>query len=148
MSAVFRTTRRVEFADTDMAGIVHFANFFRYMEAAEHEFLRARGLSVAMDWEGEHLGFPRVGASCDFHSPVRFENVVDIEIELAHVGTKSLTFACTFFHERRLVARGQISTVCCRMRPDQPLESIEIPAGIRERLEGEGFVGGSDSGDL
>jgi acyl-CoA thioester hydrolase len=29
MSAVFRTTRRVEFADTDMAGIAHFSNFFR-----------------------------------------------------------------------------------------------------------------------
>ncbi len=134
MSAAFRTTRRVEFADTDMAGIVHFANFFRYMEAAEHEFLRSRGLSVAMDWEGERIGFPRVGASCDFHSPVRFEDVVDIEVELAHVGTKSLTFACTFRHERRLVARGQISTVCCLLRPGESLQSIEIPPGIRERL--------------
>ncbi len=28
----FVTTRRVEFIDTDMAGIVHFTNFFRYME--------------------------------------------------------------------------------------------------------------------
>ena len=36
----FQTTRRIEFGDTDMAGIVHFANFFRFMEAAECEFLR------------------------------------------------------------------------------------------------------------
>jgi 4-hydroxybenzoyl-CoA thioesterase/acyl-CoA thioester hydrolase len=135
MSAVFRTTRRVEFADTDMAGIVHFANFFRFMEAAEHEFLRSRGLSVSMDWEGERISFPRVGASCDFHSPVRFEDVLDIDFELARVGSKSLTFACTFRHEGRLVARGQVSTVCCRVQPGQPLESIEVPAGIRERLE-------------
>ena len=42
MSDPFRTTRRVEFGDTDMAGMVHFANFFRFMEAAEVEFLRAR----------------------------------------------------------------------------------------------------------
>jgi acyl-CoA thioesterase FadM len=61
MPVVFRTTRRIEFADTDMAGIVHFANFFRFMEAAECEFLRERGLSVAMEWEGETLGFPRLG---------------------------------------------------------------------------------------
>ena len=46
MSTPFRTTRRIEFADTEMAGIVHFANFFRFMEAAEVEFLRSRGLSV------------------------------------------------------------------------------------------------------
>ena len=40
MADPFRTTRLVEFGDTDMAGIVHFANFFRYMESAEHAFLR------------------------------------------------------------------------------------------------------------
>jgi acyl-CoA thioester hydrolase len=118
-----------------MAGIVHFANFFRYMEAAEHEFLRARGLSVAMEWEGEPIGFPRVSASCDFLNPVRFEDVLDIDVELARLGSKSLTFACTFLHRDRLIARGQLSTVCCRLHPGQPLESIEVPAGIRERLE-------------
>jgi len=134
MASVVRTTRRVEFADTDMAGIVHFANFFRYMEAAEHEFLRAHGLSVAMDWEGERIGFPRVSASCDFHNPVRFEDVLDIDVGLARLGSKSLTFACTFLHKGGLVARGQLSTVCCRLGPGQPLESIEIPAGIRDRL--------------
>ena len=134
MAIVFRTTRRVEFADTDMAGIVHFANFFRYMEAAEHEFLRSRGLSVVMDWEGEHIGFPRVSAACDFTSPVRFEDMLDIEIEVARLGSKSLSYTCLFRHQGRLVARGQLSTVCCRLRPGLPLESLAIPAGIRERL--------------
>src|SRR5882757_8631972 len=110
MSVIFRTTRRVEFADTDMAGIVHFANFFRYMESAEHEFLRSRGLSVAMDWEGQHIGFPRVSASCDFHRPVRFEDVMDIELVLARVGSKSLLFEVTFLHQDQLVAQGKLST--------------------------------------
>ena len=39
----FTTTRRVEFGDTDMAGIMHFANFFRFMERTEHAFLRTLG---------------------------------------------------------------------------------------------------------
>ena len=42
MATPFRVTRRVEFHETDMAGIVHFSNFFRYMEFAEVEFLRWR----------------------------------------------------------------------------------------------------------
>src|SRR3982074_2340531 len=95
---VLRTTRRVEFADTDMAGIVHFANFFRYMEVAEHEFLRSRGLSGALGGEGERLVSPRVPASCDFASPVRFEDVLDVEVVLARVGAKSLSFEVTFRH--------------------------------------------------
>ena len=42
----FTHQRQVEFAETDMAGIVHFANFFRWMESAEHAFLRSLGHSV------------------------------------------------------------------------------------------------------
>ena len=40
MPEPYRTTRRVEFRDTDAAGIVHFSAFFFYMESVEHEFLR------------------------------------------------------------------------------------------------------------
>ena len=78
MAATFRTTRLVEFGDTDMAGIVHFARFFEYMEAAEHALLRSLGLSVVMDWEGEPISFPRVSASCDYFRPARFEDLLTI----------------------------------------------------------------------
>jgi acyl-CoA thioester hydrolase len=135
MAVVFRTTRRVEFADTDMAGIVHFANFFRFMEATEQAFLRSRGLSVAMEWEGEPIGFPRVSASCDFLRPVRFEDVVEIGLEVAHVGRKAVRYAFEFQHGGAVIARGQLTACCCRIRREPyALESIEIPAGLRARL--------------
>ncbi|HCE02754.1 MAG TPA: acyl-CoA thioesterase, partial [Acidobacteria bacterium] len=44
----FRLTRRVQFYETDSAGIVHFSVFFRYMEEAEHAMWRAAGLSIAV----------------------------------------------------------------------------------------------------
>lgn len=132
---VFRTQRRVEFCDTDMAGIVHFANFYRYMEAAEHEFLRSRGLSVVLDWEGEHLGFPRVSAACDFNKPARFEQVIDITVRIERLGSKSISYAFEFFHGPDLLARGKLTCVCCLVPGDGgPLISREIPAGIRARL--------------
>jgi len=138
MTRTYHTTRRVEFSDTDMAGIVHFASFFRFMEGAEHEFLRSLGLSVVLNWEGMSLGFPRVSASCDFIKPIRFEDVVDIEVRLERVGTKSLTYGFTFRLSDVDVARGQISCVCCRLDPgEHRIESVEIPAGIRARLLGE-----------
>jgi YbgC/YbaW family acyl-CoA thioester hydrolase len=131
---VFRTTRRIEFADTDMAGIVHFANFFRFMEAAEVEFLRSRGLSVVLHWEGREMSFPRVAASCDYLRPLRFQDVVDISVSLARLGSKSITYAFEFFLGTELVARGQISSVCCLVSAGREIESVEIPASIRERL--------------
>jgi len=41
----FKHTRRVEFAETDMAGIVHFSNFFRMMESTEHAYSHIKRLS-------------------------------------------------------------------------------------------------------
>src|SRR5438094_9966074 len=89
---LLRTSRRVEFCDTDMAGIVHFANFFRWMESAEVEFLRSLGLSVAVQTGDEKLGFPRVAASCDYVRPARFEDVLEIAVTLRRLGSKSVTY--------------------------------------------------------
>src|SRR4051812_33488771 len=63
----------VQFSDTDMAGIMHFANFFRFMERAEHAFFRSLGFSV-MDSQvprEERVGWPRIHASCDYIAPLR-----------------------------------------------------------------------------
>ena len=134
MSVPFRTSRRVEFADTDMAGIVHFANFFRYMEAAEQEFLRSRGLSVALEWEGRPMGFPRVAAACDYVQPARFEDVLDVAVGIDRVGVKSVTYVFEFSRQGQAIANGRVSTVCCLVREQKRLEAVEIPAGLRARL--------------
>ena len=82
MTCEFKWTRRVEFAETDMAGIMHFANFFRYMEMAEHAFYRTLGFSVHETNEGGIVGWPRVMARCDFKRPLRFEDEVEVGPEL------------------------------------------------------------------
>jgi YbgC/YbaW family acyl-CoA thioester hydrolase len=131
---LFRTTRRIEFADTDMAGIVHFANFFRFMEAAEVAFLRSRGLSVALTWEGEKLGFPRISASCDYVSPARFEDLLDVVVSLKRLGTKSVTYGFEFYRGSDLIATGNVSSVCCRIGVEHQLEAIAIPASLRSKI--------------
>jgi acyl-CoA thioester hydrolase len=136
MPASLRTTRQIEFSDTDMAGIVHFARFFCYMEAAEHELLRSLGLSVYLDWEGQQLTFPRVSAQCDFLNPARFEDVLTILASVENVGRSSVTYGFKFFHGEEAIALGQITTVCCRVLVDHCLESIEVPPSIRAKLEG------------
>ena len=134
MSTPFRTTRRVEFVDTDMAHIVHFSNFFRWMESAEVEFLRSLGLSVNMPWKEMKLGFPRVAASCDFLKPVTFQDVLDITVSVKRIGRKSITYSFEFFHQGEVIARGQITAVCVREFPDQSFTSLEIPDEIRAKF--------------
>jgi 4-hydroxybenzoyl-CoA thioesterase/acyl-CoA thioester hydrolase len=135
MTAAFHTTRRVEFRDTDAAGIIHFSAFFHYMEEVEHEFLRSRGLSVlARDEEGV-VSWPRVATSCQFRGAVRFEDVLDVELRLTRIGAKSLTYAFRFTHAGRDIADGEMTAVCCRMREGLPPSSIAIPPETLARLE-------------
>jgi YbgC/YbaW family acyl-CoA thioester hydrolase len=138
MPAPFRTSRRVEFCDTDMAGIVHFSNFFRYMEFAEMELLRSLGLSVAWEAGGRRLGLPRVAAACDYLKPARFEDVLDIGVAVERIGEKSITYAFEFTCRGETVARGRVSAVCCLKGPGGALESVEIPPDVRAKLEAAG----------
>lgn len=134
MAEPFRTTRLVEFHDTDMAGIMHFASFFHYMESAEHEFLRSLGLSVHTTIDGELVSFPRVATSCQFKSPARCEEILDIAIRIARLGTKSITYEFEFQIAGREVATGQITCVCCRVVPGEALQAIAIPVDVVTRL--------------
>jgi acyl-CoA thioester hydrolase len=130
----FRVSRFVEFADTDMAGIMHFSAFFRYMEGAEHTLLRNLGFSVYSDIDGDVVSFPRVAASCEFHSPARCEDVLDIDITVHRVGTKSVTYSFQFWQQGRDVATGQMTSVCCRVPHGEAPVSIPIPAAVAEKL--------------
>lgn len=129
-----RVTRRIEFRDTDAAGIAHFSTFFNFMEEAEHEFLRRRGLSVYLHDEAGPISWPRVSAQCDYVSAVRFEDELTIDVSITRLGTKSVTYGFTMSCGERLVAKGEVTSVCCRVSTADPPVGIAIPEWIRNRL--------------
>ena len=88
----YTAERRVDFAETDMAGVVHFSNFFRYVESAEHEFFRSLGLALHADEPGHMHGWVRVHAACDYLRPARYEDRIAIELVVAAKGRSSLTY--------------------------------------------------------
>ncbi len=131
----FRTTCRVEFSDTDMAGIVHFSNFFRYMEQAESEYFRSFSHTLAKrSPDGTAVGWPRVSASCSFKAPAYYEDVLDIDITIQRRGLKSLTLQFEFRRGETLIATGQVKTAYCLFRPGEPIQSLEIPKSYDEML--------------
>lgn len=134
MSLHYKTTRRVEFRDTDAACMVHFSVFFVYMEQAEHEMLRHLGLSVVLADEEGAISFPRVAARCDYQRAVKFEDVLDIEVAIVRLGTKSITYEFNFTHNSIPIASGQTTTVCCRIAPGGEPLSIVIPPWIMQKL--------------
>ncbi len=135
MTKKFLFQRRVEFRDTDMAGIVHFSVFFTYMEQAEHEFLRSVGLSVVADVEGQKISWPRVAAECNYRRSIRFEQMLDIHLSIERMGDKSVTYQFQFVESGQTVADGRVTAVCCLFSHGTKPESILIPMSVRERLQ-------------
>jgi YbgC/YbaW family acyl-CoA thioester hydrolase len=130
----FTTRRRIEFADTDMGGIVHFSRYFVFMETAEHLFLNELGTSVAAEHEGQPLGWPRVAASCEYAHPARFGDELEIGVRVRRRGVKSMTYDFSFRCAGREIARGTLTAVCCRLGPAGRLEAIPIPDAIARRI--------------
>lgn len=135
MAVPFRTDRRVEFRDTDAAGLVHFTTFFHWMESAEHALWREIGVElVASEPGGGIVSWPRVSAACDYERAVRFGDVVEIEVRVAKVGRSSVTFGFTFTHDSARIATGTIVAVRCRLQPGRPPEPLAIPDEVAAAL--------------
>jgi YbgC/YbaW family acyl-CoA thioester hydrolase len=127
-SPQFIHRRRVQFAETDMAGIVHFSQFYRYMEETEHEFFRSRDLTVMHhNDDGSIIGWPRVSASCNFEAPAHYEDILEIRLAVYRKGVKSITYHFEFWRDDTRLARGSMKTVCCHFQRGEKMKSIEIP---------------------
>ena len=139
----FKAVRRVEFSETDMAGIVHFSNFFRYMETAEHGFYRSLGSSVSLDHFDPPLGFPRVHAACDYKKPLRFEDLVEIHLLVKEKRSRVLSYFFRFSkvapegssESSQLVATGVLTVVCVAHDKSGRMEAVSIPPELAEKIE-------------
>lgn len=131
----FRTSRRVEFRDTDAAGIVHFSAFFTMMEAAEHELLRSLGIAVLPDRDvSERLSWPRVSAQCDYLAAAHFEDELSIEVGISKIGNSSVSYEVLFQRGETNIAKGKLVAVCCRLLDGGGLEKATIPQWMREKF--------------
>ena len=130
MKGQFEWSRLVEFYETDLAGITHFSNFYRWMESAEHDFLRLRGVSLHQGG----VGWPRVNASADFKKPIKFGDLIRVSVSIAELRTRSIRYTFEFrVHESdEIHATGEMVSVCVDLAT---MKAIEIPSKIRCLLE-------------
>ncbi|MDP0500930.1 MAG: thioesterase family protein [Verrucomicrobiota bacterium JB022] len=134
MPETFVHERRVAFAETDAAGLVHFSNFFRYMEEAEAALFRR------IDWPvfrgGEALaGFPKRAVQCDYRRPLYFDDVFTIEARLLEMRSSALRWEFTLRRGEAVHAVGQYTTVYARREPGSlGIAPSILPDALRDRL--------------
>jgi len=134
----FKHQRRVEFPETDMAGIVHFSNYFRYMEAAEHAFFRSLGFSVAPYAHGDVIGWARGHVDCTYLAPLHFEDLLELQVLVTGKSRRTIDYIVVFRRvgDSTVLAHGAMTVVCVAKPPgDGRMRSAEIPSEIDARIE-------------
>lgn len=130
----FHYRRRVQFAETDLAGIVHFSWYFRYMEEAEHALWRAAGMTIARS--GDPIGWPRVSASFDFSRPLHFEDEFDVIVSIAAVNRRTIQYAFIVVRGDTTIGKGTMIAASVRKEPGGGMSSIDVPEAVVTRLKG------------
>ncbi|OQY30233.1 MAG: hypothetical protein B6244_01030 [Candidatus Cloacimonetes bacterium 4572_55] len=140
MAYEFKMRRIIEFVETDMAGIVHFSNFFRFMESVETAFFRSLGCEICYPKPVPTSGLPRVHAECDYLYPLRFEDEIEIHLIVREISEKSITYNLLFNRVApspvQIAAKGKLIVAFVSYDPvSGVIKSEPIPSGIRSKIE-------------
>ncbi len=126
----------VRFADVDHAGIVYYPRFFHLFHVAFEELWRARiGPKAYSDIiDRQKIGFPAVKAECEFKAPLAFGDTAEIEVSVARLGAKSITFRYRIFRAgepRVLSAQGSVVTAVVDLAK---FVAVPIPEHVADML--------------
>lgn len=133
--ARYRIEEYVRWEDIDAAGIINYQAYLRFFGLAEAELFRACGLAFGTMFHQIGIWLPRVHVECDFHDPVRLDELLVVEAYVGHLGTSSVHL---HFEVRRkadpgtLVATGKYVLVSVRQGE---FRSAPLPEEVRERLQ-------------
>jgi YbgC/YbaW family acyl-CoA thioester hydrolase len=124
----------VRWEDIDAAGIINYKAYLRFFALAEAELLRSAGLTYRFLFESLGIWLPRVRVECNFHLPVKLDELLVVEAFFSRIGRTSVNL--DFEVERRenpeiLVATGRYVLVCVRQKDFQP---VPVPPEIRNRI--------------
>lgn len=129
----FEIQRLVEFYETDMAGIVHFSNFFRFMESCEHAFIRSLDHHLHGLLDGLQTGWPRVSATCDYRAPACYGDLLTIRLFVAEVRPRSVRYRFQIVRDTTLIAEGAIAAAHVAITPTG-IKAVPLPPALAQRL--------------
>ncbi|SDF32472.1 acyl-CoA thioesterase [Sporolituus thermophilus] len=122
---------KVRFVETDMMGVVHHSNYFRWFEMGRVEYLRQVGIYL-LDLMDQGILFPITDVSCQYRASARFDDYILVETDLIEVSRVKMVFAYRVVREADgvLLATGRTQNVFT----DQNGKIIRLPHSIYAKL--------------
>ena len=133
----FSVTFPVRFADVDHAGIVYYPRFYHYFHVAFEEFFRQRiGPAAYLEiLDRRRIGFPAVRSECDYRAPLRFGDLVAVEMWIDRLGERSIRFSYRAIREGPTAPAGEVCAegrVVCVVTDLAQFRAVELPSDLRQ----------------
>jgi acyl-CoA thioester hydrolase len=129
----FLWTVRVYYEDTDAAGVVYYANYLKYMERARTEWLRASGFDQDELAEREGVIFVVRSAAIDYLAPGRFNDELQVTVELIKVGAGQIDLVQRVLRGDALLAKAAVKVACLARKTMRPTR-LPQPLATRIRI--------------
>lgn len=121
---------RVYYEDTDLAGIVYYANYLRYIERARTEYVRSVGIDQTRLRDEAGIVFAVRRVEADYLSPARFDDVVTVETRVAAVTGARVDLEQDVLRDGAVLFRAKVTLVALTARGTPS----RLPAEIRRAL--------------
>ncbi len=120
---------RVYYEDTDLAGIVYYANYLKFIERGRSEFVREAGIDqLALRAAGKFFAVRRVEA--DYLQAAKFDDVLEVCTAVREVGGARVEMDQSILRQDVTIFQARVTLVCLDLQG----KAVRIPADIRSRL--------------
>ncbi|MFQ5581739.1 MAG: tol-pal system-associated acyl-CoA thioesterase [Mariprofundaceae bacterium] len=124
---------RIYYEDTDHGGVVYYANYLKFMERGRTEFLRTAGIELDTIEKNDGVLFAVTEAHVRYHSPARFNDLLDIETVLTETRGARIAFRQLIRRasDQALLTESDIRLACM----DRCGKVRRIPVSLRPLLQ-------------
>ncbi|MFT5870682.1 MAG: acyl-CoA thioester hydrolase [Paracoccaceae bacterium] len=128
---IHRWPLRVYYEDTDLAGIVYYANYLKFIERARSEMVRHAAVDQT-EMKGVHgIVFAVRRVTADYFKPAKYDDLIDIETMVSALKGASFDMVQKVWREDTLLFQADVSIVCL----NSDGKAVRIPADIRHKIE-------------
>lgn len=133
-STTFTHTHTVVFHETDAAGFAHFTHYLRWMEEAEHAFLKSLDIPVFKKEGNQIHGWPRVDVHISYHKMLKLDSVVTIQLSIQELLTKGVKYSFKLLEKNQLIAEAEMTTLFAHIN-DEQIQIKTLEENLKGRLE-------------
>ena len=103
---------RVYYEDTDLGGVVYYANYLRFIERARSEWIRDLGIDQIKMRDEEKAIFVVTKIKADYLSPARFDDILTVDTKIKVVSPVRAYFYQNIFREEKVIFKAEVCVTC------------------------------------